>query len=269
MPELFWATLAAKMAASAAVVVIASRAVERASPLVGAMIATLPLSAGPAYLFLALEHGPDFVRESAVASLPAAAATGLFILVYAALARRRGPVPSLAAALLVWGAAAPILRHLAPGLAAAASLATLVLLACMAAGRAIRPHGKVPQRRGRQRDVAIRAGIVMLLVAVVVVAGRVAGPGLAGTLALAPVVMVSLAVILHPQLGGQAAATVLILSLPGMLGFVAALTLLALTVGPLGPAIGLPLALLVTVTWNLAILAANHLTPPRPVEDTP
>ena len=39
----FWAALLAKMLASAAIVVLASLAVERAGPLVGAMIATLPL----------------------------------------------------------------------------------------------------------------------------------------------------------------------------------------------------------------------------------
>ena len=31
--------------------------VERAGPLVGAMVATLPITAGPAYAFLAAEHG--------------------------------------------------------------------------------------------------------------------------------------------------------------------------------------------------------------------
>ncbi|ACA19367.1 conserved hypothetical protein [Methylobacterium sp. 4-46] len=260
---------AAKMAASAAVVVVAARAVERAGPLVAAMIATLPLSAGPAYLFLALEHGPDFLRASAVASLPAIAATGILIVVYAALARRGGLALSLGAGLLAWGAAATALRQLAPGLAPAAGLAALALLACMAAGRAIRPARPVPRRPGRPRDVAIRAGIVMGLVGLVLLAGRVAGPGLAGLLALAPVVMVSLALILHPRLGGEASAGVLVLGLPGLLGFVAALTILALTVERLGAAFGLTLALLVTLAWNGGILLLNRLWPSRPSETVP
>ncbi len=77
----------------------------------------------------------------------------------------------------------------------------------------------------------------------------------------APVVMVSLAVILHPRIGGAATATVLTLSLPGLLGFVAALSALALTVERFGPALALPLALLITLAWNGGILLANRLVP--------
>jgi hypothetical protein len=32
-------------------------------------VATLPVSAGPVYVFLALDHGPAFISVSAVASL--------------------------------------------------------------------------------------------------------------------------------------------------------------------------------------------------------
>src|SRR3954447_14962429 len=117
MIAMFWVSLAAKMLTSAAVVASASYLVERSGPLVGAMIATLPLSAGPAYVFLALDHGPGFLRGSAVASLPAIAATALYIVVYAALARRHGVAASLGAALAAWVAAALILRHAAAGLA--------------------------------------------------------------------------------------------------------------------------------------------------------
>ncbi|MGY2047336.1 hypothetical protein [Methylobacterium sp. JK268] len=264
MADLAWAPLLAKMLASAAVVVIAARAVERTGPLVGAMIATLPLSAGPAYLFLSLEHGPDFLRASAVASLPAIAGTGVLVVVYAALAPRRGLPAALGAGLLAWAATAVLLRRVAPDLAPAAALSVLTLLACALAGRRICPPAPVPRRPGRPRDVAVRAGIVMALVALVLLAGRVAGPGLAGILALAPVVMVSLAVILHPRLGGEAAATVLVLGLPGLVGFGAALTVLAVAVVPLGAAAALSLALLVTLAWNGAILLASRPPPETP-----
>ena len=49
--------LAAKVAAAVLIVVTASRATERAGPRLGSMIATLPVSAGPVYVFLALDHG--------------------------------------------------------------------------------------------------------------------------------------------------------------------------------------------------------------------
>jgi hypothetical protein len=53
--------LAAKIAAAVIVVVAASRATERAGPFLGAMIATLPVSTGPVYVFLALDHGAALV----------------------------------------------------------------------------------------------------------------------------------------------------------------------------------------------------------------
>lgn len=254
----FWAALLAKMLTSAAIVVVASLAVERAGALVGAMIATLPVSAGPAYVFLALDHDAGFLRDSAAASLPAVAATALFIAAYAGMAHRRGVAASLAVALAVWIAAALGLARIGGGsgggLVGAVALAVPVILGCIRACRSLRAEGTVPARPRRAGDVLVRAGIVMTLAVAVILAGRLAGPGAAGLLALAPVVMVSLAVILHPRIGGAATATVLILSLPGLLGFVAALVTLALTVERLGPAVALPLALLINLGWNGGIL---------------
>ncbi len=130
----FWAALLAKMLASAAIVVLASLAVERTGPLVGAMIATLPVSAGPAYVFLALDHDAGFLRDSAVASLPAIAATALFIAAYAGLARRHGVAASLTAALAIWLAAVLLLgRLMGDGLASGGLAAILVILACIGA----------------------------------------------------------------------------------------------------------------------------------------
>lgn len=258
----FWAALLAKMLASAAIVVLASLAVERTGPLVGAMIATLPVSAGPAYVFLALDHDAGFLRDSAVASLPAIAATALFIAAYAGLARRHGVAASLTAALAIWLAAVLLLgRLMGDGLASGGLAAILVILACIGACYRWRRGGPPPARRKRASDVLVRAGIVMALVVAVVLAGRLAGPGAAGILAFAPVVMVSLAVILHPRIGGTAVATVLVLSLPGLLGFVAALFALALTVERLGPVPALSLALLTTLIWNGGILLVSRRGP--------
>jgi hypothetical protein len=254
----FWAALLAKMLTSAAIVVLASLAVERTGPLVGAMIATLPVSAGPAYVFLALDHDAGFLRDSAVASLPAIAATALFIAAYAGMARRHGVLLSLATALVVWIAAALGLAHLGGGLSGAGTATILVILACAVACRGLRQSGPLPARPGRRRDILVRAAIVMGLVVAVVLAGRLAGPAAAGILAFAPVVMVSLAVILHPRIGGAAIATVLVLSLPGLLGFVAALAVLALTVERLGPALALSLALLTNLGWNGGILLMSR-----------
>jgi hypothetical protein len=54
-PELaFILTLGLRMVIAAAFVVSASIVTERSGPVVGALVATLPISAGPSYVFLAL-----------------------------------------------------------------------------------------------------------------------------------------------------------------------------------------------------------------------
>src|SRR5881394_4512459 len=98
----FLLSLILRMAIAAAFVVIASMITERSGPAVGALVATLPVSAGPAYIFLALDHGDDFIAQSAVASLPMNAATILMCLVFVHLAQLRGLVVSLPAGLAVW-----------------------------------------------------------------------------------------------------------------------------------------------------------------------
>ena len=67
--------LALRMAVAAAFVVSASFIAERSGPAIGALVATLPISAGPAYVFLALDHDAAFIAQGALTSLPINAAT--------------------------------------------------------------------------------------------------------------------------------------------------------------------------------------------------
>ena len=61
---------------------------------------------GPAYVFLAMRHGEDFVAASALSSFAANAVTGLFLIVYGVLAGRLPPWRCLGVAVLVWLAGA-------------------------------------------------------------------------------------------------------------------------------------------------------------------
>src|SRR5216110_1947739 len=94
-PDLaFILTLALRMAVTAAFVVSASVITERSGPVIGALIATLPISAGPSYVFLALDHDAAFVAEGALASLPINAATIFLGLTYIVLAQRYSAIAS-------------------------------------------------------------------------------------------------------------------------------------------------------------------------------
>src|SRR3954464_11835895 len=102
-PDLaFILTLVVRMAITAAFVVSASVITERSGPVIGALVATLPISAGPSYVFLALDHDADFIAAGALTSLPINAATIWLALSYVVLAQRRNALVSWGGAVVVW-----------------------------------------------------------------------------------------------------------------------------------------------------------------------
>src|SRR5450432_1709905 len=121
-PDLaFILTLGLRMAVTAAFVVSASVIAERAGPVIGALVATLPISAGPSYVFLSLDHDAAFIAEGALASLPINAVTIVLGLTYVIMAQRRSALLSCVTAVAVWVALASVVRlvhwSLAGGLA--------------------------------------------------------------------------------------------------------------------------------------------------------
>ena len=100
-----WLVPLVRAVATALLVVSASAIAEALGPFWGALVASLPVSAGPAYVFLAMQHGAEFVAASALSSCAANAATGLFLIVYGALAGSTPPWRSLCSAVLAWLAA--------------------------------------------------------------------------------------------------------------------------------------------------------------------
>lgn len=250
----FWFLLALKMAITAATVVGASRFVERAGPFLGAMVATLPVSAGPAYVFLAAEHGSAFVEQGSVASLAANAAIFAYVALYARLARRFGLAIAVGVPLLLWIAAGALIvrEHWTFATALALNVATFAV--AFFTTRPYRAMAFPPPPRGRWWDLPFRAALVAALVGLVVGLGRAFGPQAAGVAAYAPVVMISLGLILQPRIGGPGAASVLSHALIGLVGFGAATAVLHLTVVPLGAVASLLLALGVSIAWNLCLV---------------
>jgi hypothetical protein len=253
-PDLmFWLALATKMAIAAAFVVCATAAAERFGSLVGAMVATLPISAGPAYVFVALDHDAAFIAASAVGSLVANAATIVFCMVYTVVAQSRGLATSLAAALGTWIALAILSRSVAWDLAGAVLLNILVLTTCIPLARRFR-GAPMPATLRRWYDVPLRAAMVATLVATVVSLSSRVGPSVTGILALFPIVLASLALILQPRIGGPATATITANGIPGLAGYGAALLALNLAAVPAGAPAALVLALAVSLGWNLMLL---------------
>src|ERR1700750_120633 len=102
-PDLtFLLILILRMAVTARFVVSASFIAERSAPGTGARVATLPISAGPSYVFLAIDHDAAFIAEGALSSLPVNAATIFLGLTYVVLAQRQSFAVSVGSAVGVW-----------------------------------------------------------------------------------------------------------------------------------------------------------------------
>jgi hypothetical protein len=252
-PDLaFLLTLALRMAVTAAFVVTASIITERSGPVIGALIATLPISAGPSYLFLALDHDSAFIAQGALASLPINAATMFLSLTYVLLAQRRSALVSFSGAVAIWIALAALERTVHWSLAGGLLANALTFAVCLPLLRRFR-NVRMPLITRRWYDIPLRASLVATLVAIVVTLSGWVGPNVSGTIALFPVVFTSMMLILHPRIGGPATAAVLANSGWGLMGLGIAIAVLHVAALRFGSAVALSLALATCVGWNLGL----------------
>jgi hypothetical protein len=252
-PDLpFLLSLGLRMAVAAAFVVTASIITERAGAVIGALIATLPISAGPSYVFLALDHDAAFIAQGALASFPINAATMFFCLTYVMLAQRQNAAVAVGGAIAVWIALAA-LERLVPWSLTRGLIANAVAFAiCLPLFRRFQ-HVRMPLITRRWYDIPLRAAMVATLVTIVTALSHWVGPFVSGTIALFPVVLTSMTLILHPRVGGPATAAMIANGGWGMMGFGIAIAVLHVAALPLGSAIALSLALATCVVWNLGL----------------
>lgn len=257
-PELFFLfTLVVKMAVAGLFVISATIIAERAGPIVGALVLTLPVSAGPAYIFLSLDHDAAFISESALASVANKVSVFLYTLAFLLFARRFDTYVSVALSLVVWVGSTFVVQSV-PWTGMTAVLANIaVFFVCFYATRryADAPMPRVPLRFA---DILLRAALVATIVALVVTLSFTIGPAATGLLAAFPVVYTSIFLILHRRVGAAATAAVIAHGYPGLLGFGMATFVLHAAAVPLGKPAALAVALLVAMMWNGTVFVARR-----------
>ncbi len=252
-PDLtFILTLVLRMTITAAFVVSAAAITERSGPVIGALIATLPISAGPSYVFLALDHNAAFIAEGALASLPINVATLFLGLTYVVLAQRYNGLVSWCCGAAVWIALAALSRMIHWSLAGGLAVNFVAFAICIPLLSRFR-HVRMPLITRRWFDIPLRAALVAILVTTVVTLSSWVGPQISGVIALFPVVFSSMMLILHPRIGGPATAAVIANGGWGLLGFGVALAVLHVAALRFGSATALSLALATCVSWNLVL----------------
>ena len=216
----------------------------------------LPVSAGPAYVFLAMQHGPDFVATSTLNSAAANAATGLFLITYGILARRLSPWPSLGVALAVWLAASLAVQQTACTVTRAIVLNLAVYGPGLVFVNSDVTAESEPARPLQRQwfDLPLRAASVAAFVSLVVAVSAALGPAATGIAAVFPVSLISMIVILQPRIGGPASACMATNALLPMLGFGIMLFVMHVTVQSSGVTAAFGFAFAVCVTWSGVLL---------------
>jgi hypothetical protein len=260
-----WLALAVKMVATSILVVGALAAAERAGPFWGALIVALPVSVGPTYLILAIDHDEQFIARSALASLAGNAAIGLFLLAYARIGSRLGAVFSLIGSIAVWAAASLLVTRIS-WTAATAALANLVVFGggAWATRRLAKSGSPLGRRAKRWYEAPMRALLVGLLVASVTSISYAIGPRATGILAMFPIVSVSLAGILHGRFGGKAVVPIMASTIRTVPSLALGLLVIMLTVEPWGKLPSLSAALVATLAWPMGLVAFRLRGQSRP-----
>ncbi|MBN9599210.1 MAG: hypothetical protein J0G28_05995 [Afipia sp.] len=249
----FLFTLVLKMAVAAGFVIAATVIAERAGAFIGSLIVTLPISTGPAYVFIALDHDAAFVARAALTSVYNNVPTAFYTAIFVVMAQRFGPWLSVATGLLVWAIATYLFSQMAWTLTPAILANVVAVTAFFVLVRAYR-EAPMPRLPLRWFDLLLRALIVSVLIAAVVTLSFTIGPEKTGLLASFPATFTATMLILHRRVGGKATAAVMAHSLVGLLGFGLCMAVLYLAAVPVGAPLALGLALLFSVTWNAATL---------------
>ncbi|WP_207477933.1 hypothetical protein [Arenibaculum pallidiluteum] len=236
-----------KLVLTAGVVVAVTWLVERLGPRAGGIAVGLPIVLGPGYLFIALEKPPAYVADASLASLAGLAGVLAFLITHVRIAPASGPVLTLAASILAWGAMGLVMATAQPELpVTAAILAAGFLLARATRGRhdfAARPAAA----RATPTMMLGRAVPAGLLVAAVAGSSAALGETAAGVLITFPVGLTAVGWIVHRRLGGRLAAATMAAAQTGILGLLGFLLTVHLTAGRIAPMAGITLALLVSL----------------------
>ena len=253
---MIWFPILVKAACTAFCVVLAASLAQRLGPFWGGLIATLPVSSGPAYVLLALEHDAAFIETGSLGGYAANVGTAVYLTIYGLLAAKRSLAVAVGAALAGWG----LVSYLTLQVDWTPFTATLSnILVYAVAFRLLLPVeraalGAVMTAPSRWYDAPLRAAFVVTFVLTLVTASDSLGPLATGVMAVFPVSLTSLFLLLKPRVGGLATALLAVNALRGMVGFGLMMLTLHLAIAPIGLVPAMIAALCVSLLWSLGML---------------
>lgn len=200
--------LALKLLMAPAFVVGASVTARRFGPLVGGLVAGLPVVGGPILLVLAVVHGSEFAGRAASASLLGLISLALFVMAYGLVVRRVAWPAAVAIAwtafalgTVAWASVTNTIQ-----IPPTAGLALAFLSFLLAKAVLPRPADGAPPvpRDPPSWDLPVRAACAAAMVLALSAASSGLGAHISGLLAPAPIITTILAAFTQSQLGPDA-----------------------------------------------------------------
>jgi len=203
---------------TAAIVIIVTTSVGTFGPVVGGLLAGLPIALGPGFYFLINTVSVEFLSQTATFSLLALSATQAFLLTYITTARYEFQITSLVTSVAVWVLFLAGLKQL-PITILFASL----LFACMTCGTyLIGCRFVISKSQVRKKDgvwiLVFRACVGGLIVAIVTITAPLLGGEYTGMLLAFPIFYALLSITIHKQYGTATVINVLHSALLGTIG---------------------------------------------------
>jgi len=245
--------LLVKIAATPLLIAAATLVQRRFGPAVGGWLVGFPLTSGPVSLFLAIEQGPSFAAEAALATIAGLTPVLGFCLAYF-IAAQKHPWPfALVLALSVYAVAAILLQTLGLtggiGVAVFGAAFVIVLVVCP------RVKKETPNAPPPAWDLPYRMAAATALVLTLTGAAEILGPALTGLVSPFPVFGAVLCAFSHRTGGGEAAQATARGIILGSAAFIPFFAIVHWWVEALPLALCYALAAIAAMGLNAALLA--------------
>jgi len=244
--------LAAKILLPPLCVVAVSLAGRRWGIAVAGVLGGLPVVAGWILLIETILHGKDFGADAAAGTLLGLAALAAFVVTYAQVAGKFGPLGSVLCGWAAFAVAVAILSLIEPSPTMALALVTL----CFAVGLWVSSVTWPPEPMEAPPwwDLPGRALAAVVLVVTLTALSGALGPHLSGLLAPFPVITSILAVFTHAHDGAAQVKALLRNFLLGFYGFAAFCFVLAVTLPEVTVAAAFGISTAAAVAVQVAVL---------------
>lgn len=212
--------LAFKLVATPLLILLVYVVERRYGHAVAGLVFGFPLTSSLAVAFVAAEQGAAFARDTAAGMQAGIATLGVFLLVFAHVAARRGPWPlAWAVAFAAYAASAALFSWIELGFASATVVALAILLIAVAAMP--RRLGPIAPRPHSWWELPLRITVGTSLLVLITAAAHSLGPVATGLLLLFPAVTSTLACFVLVRAGPAAVVSLLRATAWGAFSFVA------------------------------------------------